>query len=195
MKNVSLLGCAFAAFSLGAAAVEIPVEPIQRVYCDVQKVFQQSAAGQELAQWSDRKNKELNELLSTKQNELRKSEMELASAKLPDDLTQLKTLNLEHAKRQASLDVERTKAEMERELALKMRTLEDQIRATIKTVAVEKKWDEVVPTSQTTALFFSEKMDKTTEFLEAFNKSTRAEAAKAVLRAPDGAKAPEILRA
>ena len=76
-----------------------------------------------------------------------------------------------------------------------MRLLEGNIRETIKAVALEQKYNEVIPTSQATALFFSEKLDKTPEFLEAFNKASRAEAAKSLLRSPDSAKAPEFLRA
>lgn len=187
MKKLSLVYCALASVAVSAEA--------NRVYCDVQKVFQLSAAGQELAKWSDGKNAELNQLLSTKQADLRQQEQVIASSKLPEDVAQLKALNLEHAKRQASLDIEKTKADMEAQLSQKMKHLEDQIRNTIKTVAVEQKYDEVVPTSQATALFFSEKLDKTPEFLEAFNKASRAEAAKAVLRSPDSAKAPEFLKA
>jgi len=193
MKKLSLVCCTFAALSLAAA--EPTNEPIQRVYCDVESVFQNSAPGLELAKWSQEKNAQLNELLSTKQNELRKAEQELAASKLPQDVAQLKALNLEHAKRQASLDIEKTKAAMEAELSQKMKAIEANIKNTIKTVAVEKRYDEVIPTSQATALFFSEKLNKTPEFLEAFNKTSRAEAAKAVLRSPDSAKAPEFLKA
>ena len=188
MKKLSLVCCTLASFALSAVDVD-------RVYCDVQKVFQNSSAGQELAKWSELKNSELNQLLSAKQADLRKTEQELASGKLPEDLAQLKTLNLEHAKRQASLDIERTKADMEAQLSQKMRLLEGNIRETIKAVALEQKYNEVIPTSQATALFFSEKLDKTPEFLEAFNKASRAEAAKSLLRSPDSAKAPEFLRA
>lgn len=193
MKKLSLVCCTFAALSLAAA--ETTNEPIQRVYCDVESVFQNSAPGLELAKWSQEKNAQLNELLSTKQNELRKAEQELATSKLPQDVAQLRALNLEHAKRQASLDIEKTKAAMEAELSQKMKSIEANIKNTIKTVAVENKWDEVLPKNQTSTLFFSEKLDRTSAILEAFNKASRAEAAKAVLRSPDSAKAPEFLKA
>ena len=153
-----------------------------RVYCDVQKIFEQSAAGQELSHWNQLKTQELNSLLTTEQTKLRKLEQEISASNLPEDAARLKSFDLEHAKRLASLQIEKTKNEMEQQLAQKMKSVEAKIQDAIKTVAVEHKWSEVCPKAATTALFVAPELDKTDTILEAFNRASRAEAAKAVLR-------------
>lgn len=194
---MSLLLAMLATVSVNANPTEVMLgtqENLDRVYVDVNAIFQQSSAGQEVARWSEAKNKELNSLVSTKQADLRPLEQELASGLIPADAIPVKTVQLEHAKRQASLDVERTKAEMEAELGKKMQNVEKEIRATIKTVANQKKWNEVVNKDEAKTLFFSDKLDATKTILEAFNDNTRANAAKNVLRA-DTTKAPTLLKA
>ena len=197
MKKMSLLLSMLAVISLNAAdtkTTDATQTNLDRVYVDVNQIFQQSSAGQEVARWSEAKNKQLNTLLSTKQADLRAFEQEIMSGTVAPEAVQTKTAQLELKKREASLAIESTKLEMESELGQKMRSVEQDIRSTIKTVANEKNWNEVVNKDEAKTLFFSDKLDATKTILEAFNKSTRADAAKAMLRA-DSSKAPEFLKA
>ncbi len=201
MKKMSLLLSMLAAVSFGATdicAADIKAEPstqtLERVYVDVNEIFQKSSAGIDLARWSAQKNGELGALLSTKQAKLSELEKEIRSGILPEETVQQKTASLEIAKRQAELDVQSAKLGMESQLNAKMKSVEKDIRNTIKTVANEEKWLEVLSKDDTRALFFSEQLDVTEKVLEAFNKNTRADAAKSMLRG-DSAKAPEFLKA
>ena len=63
MKKMSLLLAMLATVSVNANPTEVMLgtqENLDRVYVDVNAIFQQSSAGQEVARWSEAKNKELN---------------------------------------------------------------------------------------------------------------------------------------
>jgi hypothetical protein len=201
MKRMSLLLGMVTVVSLSAAievkknALDDVLQSASRVYCDAQTVFQLSTAGQTLAQWSDAKNKELNDFAGKKQAELKKKEQEIMASNVTPDQIPLKKLELEHLQRQAALDIERMKTQLEAELSNKMKTAEADIKKTISSVASEKGWLEVVNKSEATALFFSPKLDATSTILEAFNKDTRAAAAKEILRTDSQEKTAALLKA
>lgn len=169
-------------------------ENLERVYVDVNAIFQQSSAGQAIGRWSEAQNKQLNSLLSTKQADLRKLEQELMSGLLPEESVTAKSAALELEKRKAELEVQSTKLAMETELGKKMKIVEKDISDTIQNVAAQKNWLEVVNKNEAKALFFSPKLDATNTILAEFNNKTRADAAKEVLRS-DATTAPKFLTA
>jgi Skp family chaperone for outer membrane proteins len=200
MKKMSLFLSMLAAVSLTAAPLitEAPKtstqENLERVYVDVNKIFQQSSAGRAIGTWSEAKNRELNTLLTAKQADLRKMEQEILSGLLPEESVTAKTAALELEKRKAELEVQSTKLAMETELGQKMKTVEKDISSTIQQVAAQKNWLEVVNKNEAKALFFSPKLDATETILAEFNNKTRADAAKEVLRS-DSTTAPKFLSA
>jgi len=198
---MSLLLGMVSVFSLNAAievkknALDDILPNASRVYVDAQSVFQLSTAGNTLAQWSDAKNKELNEFANKKQAELKKREQEIMASNITPDQVPLKKLELEHLQRQATLDIERMKTQLEVELSNKMKTAEADIKKTISNLATEKGWLEVVNKSEATALFYSPKLDATATVLEAFNKDSKLAAAKEVLRSDSQEKTTALLKA
>lgn len=186
--------CTMSHISAAEATKEIATEASGRYYCDVNKVFQDASACQEVARWQEEKTKELNKLASTEQANLKKLEQEILSGLVPTDSIAEKTAALELEKRSASLKVESKKLALEAELGKKMKTLEKEISTIIETEAKNNNWLEVVNKNEAKPLFASPSLDVTNKIVTAYNNKTRSDAAKAMLRT-DSAKAPEFHQA
>jgi Skp family chaperone for outer membrane proteins len=200
MKKMSLLLGLIAAASITVAdakkeSVQNVLQNASRVYCNPQTVFQLSSAGQDIAHWSAEKNKMLQEVVNKEQKNLQTKEQEIAASQPTADQIPLKKLELEHIQRQATLNIEKMKTQLEAELNGKMKTVEAEIKKTISEIATQNNWAEVLNPSDTNALYFAPSLDVTTKVLEAFNKDTRAKAAKDILRSDSQKTATDILKA
>jgi len=212
MKKMSLLLGLIAAVSITAADakkdfiqntvanaskdfIQNTLTNASRVYCNPQTVFQLSSAGQDIAHWSAEKNKILQDVVNKEQKNLQTKEQEIAASQPTADQIPLKKLELEHIQRQATLNIEKMKAQLESELNGKMKTVEAEIKKTISTIATENNWSEVLNPSDTNALYFAPELDVTSKVLEAYNKNTRAKVAKDMLRSDSQKTATDILKA